>query len=64
MKELLSREGAAFTAKNVDEDGRAYDELIARGFRTVPVTFIGDRAIKGFDPVALTRALAELADRR
>jgi hypothetical protein len=45
---------------NVDEDQRAYDELIARGFRTVPVTIIGDRAIKGFDPDALTRALAEL----
>ena len=61
---MLSRAGAAFTAKNVDEDGLAYDELIARGFRTLPVTFIGDQAIKGFDPVALTRALAELADRR
>jgi glutaredoxin len=63
VKELLSRAGAAFTAKNVDEDDRAYDELIARGFRTVPVTLIGDRAITGFDPIALTRALAELAGR-
>jgi glutaredoxin len=61
VKELLSRAGAAFTAKNVDEDDRAYDELIARGFRTIPVTFIGDRIIKGFDPIALTRALAELS---
>jgi glutaredoxin len=61
VKELLSREGAAFTAKNVDEDGRAYDELIARGFRTIPVTVIGDRTITGFDPAALMHALAELA---
>jgi len=57
---LLSRAGAPFTARNVDEDEHAYDELIARGFRTIPVTLIGDRAIKGFDPDALTRALAEL----
>ena len=48
-----------FTAFNVDEDDRAYDDLIARGFRTVPVTVIGDRAISGFDQPALTAAVAE-----
>ena len=58
MKEFLSREGVAFTAKNVDEDDRAYDELIARGFRTVPVTIIGERAVKGYDQAALKSAIA------
>ena len=48
-----------FTAYNVDEDDRAYDDLIARGFRTVPVTVFEDRAIKGFDQPALTSAIAE-----
>jgi glutaredoxin len=48
-----------FTAFNVDEDEAAYDALIARGFRTVPVTLIGDRAVKGFDAAALTAAIAE-----
>ena len=47
-----------FTAHNVDEDDRAYDELIARGWRTVPVTLIGDRVITGFDPDALAKAIA------
>jgi glutaredoxin len=47
-----------FTAHNVDEDDRAYDELIARGWRTVPVTVIGERVVKGFDADALTAALA------
>ena len=47
-----------FVARNVDEDDHAYDDLIARGFRTVPVTLIGDRIIKGFDPAALEEALA------
>jgi len=47
-----------FTAYNVDEDDRAYDDLIARGWRTVPVTVIGDRVMKGFDADALTAALA------
>jgi glutaredoxin len=59
VKELLSREGVPFTAYNVDEDERAYDELIERGWRTVPVTIIGMRAIKGFDVAALTAAIAE-----
>jgi glutaredoxin-like protein NrdH len=58
VKELLSREGLPFTAHNVDEDDRAYDELIARGFRTVPVTVFGDQVVKGFDVPALTAAIA------
>jgi glutaredoxin len=59
VKELLSREGVPFTAHNVDEDDRAYDELIARGWRAVPVTIIGDHAIKGFDEDALKAAIAD-----
>ena len=61
MKELLSRAGVAFTAKNVDEDDRAYDELIGLGYRTIPLTVIGDCTIKGFDRAALENALADLA---
>ena len=49
MKEFLSREGLPFTARNVDEDDAAYDELIARGWRTVPVTVFGDQVVKGYD---------------
>jgi glutaredoxin len=59
VKEFLSRAGVPFTVRNVDEDGRAYDELVARGWRSVPVTLIGNRAIRGFDPVALQRAIDE-----
>ncbi len=55
---MLSHEGVPFTAHNVDEDDRAYDELIARGWRTVPVTIIGDQTIKGFDEAALRAAIA------
>ena len=57
MKELLSRSGVPFTAKNVDEDDRAYDELVARGLRVVPVTIIGDRVLTGFHPVELSAAI-------
>ena len=58
MKEFLSRAGAPFTAFNVDEDDRAYDELIARGWRTIPVTVLGERVVKGFDVEALTAMIA------
>jgi glutaredoxin len=57
VKAWLSRERVPFTAYNVDEDDRAYDQLIARGFRTVPVTVIGDRIVKGFDEAALREAI-------
>jgi glutaredoxin len=62
VKELLSREGVRFTARNVDEDEGAYDELLARGLRTVPVTIIGDAVIRGYDPAAIKQALAERPD--
>lgn len=61
MKEFLSRAGRPFTVRNVDEDLSAYQDLIARGFRAVPVTIIGDTAIKGFDEEALRRALEAAA---
>jgi hypothetical protein len=58
VKEFLSQAAAPFTAHNVDEDDRAYDELIARGFRTVPITVFGDHIVKGYDVPALTEALS------
>ena len=57
MKEFLSREGVPFDVRNVDEDDRAYAELIQKGYRTIPVTFIGHVAVKGFDEGALRNAL-------
>jgi Glutaredoxin len=47
-----------FTAFNVDDDEAAYDELIARGWRTIPVTIVGDTVIRGFDVAALQQAIA------
>lgn len=60
MKEFLSRTGRPFTAKNIDEDDSAYRELVALGVMSVPVTVIGPRRIKGFNPKALTEALNAL----
>jgi glutaredoxin len=57
VKEFLSREGIAFETKNVDEDEQAYAELIQKGYRTIPVTFVGDKVITGFDEPALRDAV-------
>ena len=49
-----------FAAHNVDEDDSAYDDLIARGFRSVPVTvFAEGKTVIGFDAEALAAAVAE-----
>lgn len=59
MKEFLSQNGHSFTVRVVDDDDAAYDELLALGYRTVPVTVIGGSVVTGFDPVALAQALAQ-----
>jgi glutaredoxin len=61
VKEFLSRAGATFTVMNVDEDDRAYDDLLALGCRTIPVTVVNGRAVAGFDLAALRQALDEPA---
>ncbi len=50
MKAWLSLEGVHVVERNVDEDEGAYEELVALGFRSVPVTVIGGQAVRGFDP--------------
>jgi glutaredoxin len=57
VKEFLSREGHPFTERNVEEDDEAYRALIGLGFRTVPVTVINGRPVKGFNEAALQAAL-------
>ena len=39
-------------------DIEAYDALLALGFRTVPLTVIGGRAVAGFRPEVLAEALS------
>jgi hypothetical protein len=61
VKEFLSRVGVPFAVKDVETDLDAYNDLVARGFRAVPVTFVGDApgvAVKGFNEAELRTALA------
>jgi glutaredoxin len=62
VKEFLSRAGHAFTHRNAEEDDAAYRELLALGYRTVPVTVIAGRAVKGFDEAALRQAIAAASE--
>ena len=62
MKEFLSREAVPFKDRNVEEDHDAYTELVQLGFRTVPLTVIGSRYIKGFDEQALRDAIAAFGE--
>jgi hypothetical protein len=58
VKEFLSRNGTPFTVRVVDEDEQAFNDLVALGYRSVPVTVIGKQIVKGFDPEGLAKALA------
>lgn len=58
VKEFLSRAGHSYEVRLVDEDETAYDELLALGYRTIPLTVIGDQVVAGFDADELTKALA------
>lgn len=58
MKEFLSQLGLEYVERNVEQDDSAYAELVAHGWRAVPVTLIGQRAVKGFDEAALRAALS------
>jgi glutaredoxin len=58
VKEFLSQRGHAYQERLVDEDEAAYDDLLALGYRSVPVTVVGSTVVQGFDIDALTTALA------
>ncbi|MEI6669342.1 MAG: glutaredoxin domain-containing protein [Acidobacteriota bacterium] len=57
VKGFLSQAGVQVRLRDVDQDPAAYDELLARGWRSVPITLLGDAVVRGFDPVALQAAI-------
>ena len=57
MKEFLSRNGLEFTVKNVDADTDAFNEMVALGLMTIPVTIVDDVVVRGFDEKKLRAAV-------
>jgi hypothetical protein len=57
VKEFLSRNGREFVVKSVDDDPEAFNELVALGIMTIPVTVIDDYVVRGYDEKKLRAAL-------
>ena len=57
MKVYLSRKGIEFTEHNVSKDREALKRLVGMGFRTTPVTVIGEQKVVGYTPAKLEEAL-------
>jgi len=59
---LLQRKGVSVTEIKVDEDPAQLDIMLqrAKGRRTVPQIFIGDRHVGGFDDLAALDRAGEL----
>ena len=58
VKVYLSRKGIAFTERNISEDRDALKSLLGMGFRTTPLTVIGDERIVGYSTAKIDAALA------
>ena len=57
VKVYLSRKGIPFTERNVSTDREALKTLLDMGYRTIPVTVIGDEKVVGYSPASLDEAL-------
>jgi len=58
VKVYLSRKDIPFAEYNVSTDPAGLKRLVEMGFRTTPVTVIGDAKIVGYSPAKLDAALA------
>jgi len=56
-KEYLKEKGVEFEEKNVSVDAEARKELISNGYMGVPVIYVGDEVIQGFDKNRLDELL-------
>ena len=58
VKVYLSRKGVEFADYNISTDREALKNLVGMGYRTTPVTVIGDSKVVGYSPAKLDEALA------
>ena len=57
VKVYLSRKGVEFDDFNVSTDRNALKNMISMGYRTTPITVIGDNKVVGYSPAKLDKAL-------
>lgn len=56
-KDYLSENGVSYVEKNVSTDLEARKELMSKGFMGVPVIYVGDEVIQGFNKARLDELL-------
>ena len=56
-KDFLKENGIDFEEKNVSTDTIARKELMSKGFMGVPVIFVDEEVVQGFDKGKLTELL-------
>lgn len=56
-KEYLTEKGVAYTERNVSTDVEARKELMSKGFMGVPVIYVEDEIVQGFDKAKLDELL-------
>jgi len=59
VKAWLSRAGVSHVVRDIDDDPTAYDELVALGILSIPVTLVGDTPVIGFDQKRLASLLGK-----
>jgi len=57
-KEYLTEKGIAFEERNISNDVEARKELMAKGFMGVPVIYVDEEVIQGFNKAKLDELLA------
>lgn len=59
VKEMLTSEGIAFEVRDLMANPVYQEEVEKFGFMGIPVTAVGDKAVKGFNPAELNKLLEE-----
>ena len=57
VKVYLSRKGFEYTEHNVSTDRDSLKDLVSMGYRSTPVTVIGEEKVGGYSPAKLDEAL-------
>ena len=57
VKVYLSRKGFEYTEHNVSTDRESLKDLVSMGYRSTPVTVIGEEKVVGYSPSKLDEAL-------
>ena len=57
VKVYLSRKGFEYTEHNVSTDRDSMKDLVSMGYRSTPVTVIGEEKVVGYSPAKLDEAL-------